>query len=404
MSVPMEKPAFGVLDGVKVVYAAVEAAVPRACDLMADWGAEVVWLENTHNGDSIRVTDWIKEVERRNQRSVSLNYFNETGKEILKNILADADIFIEGSKGGTWTRHGITDDFLWEANPQLVIVHLSGYGLFGKPDIVSRAGYDMSALAYSGYLSQIGLPDEPMIPACYTADYMNSLMAVGSSLAALLKAKRTGTGESIDLAMYETPLTMGQYYMADYLNAGISYPRPGSKSPNLCATGVYRCADGDIGLCVYGVPQNKYCVEAIGKGHLWGTDIMPDDTIALLLEAPYAQEIESALEEYCSTRSRFDIEKDFCSHGIVAQAVFEYADFENDEHMRLREDFVEWKREDGGVVKGVNIIPKFSQTPGKIWRPMPSLGADTRLVLEKAGYSPEQIDAFAADGIVRTLD
>ena len=77
MALPTEKPSFGVLDGVKVVYAAVEEAVPRACDLMADWGADVVWLENTGAGDTVRDTKWVKQAERRNQRSVSMNYFSE---------------------------------------------------------------------------------------------------------------------------------------------------------------------------------------------------------------------------------------------------------------------------------------------------------------------------------------
>lgn len=106
MAMPTEKPSFGTLDGVKVVYAAVELACPKACDLMADWGADVTWLENTGAGDTIRDTAYIKQAERRNQRSVALNYFSEEGKEIFFKMIKDADIFLEASKGGTWARKG----------------------------------------------------------------------------------------------------------------------------------------------------------------------------------------------------------------------------------------------------------------------------------------------------------
>ena len=131
MALETNKPSFGVLDDVKVVYAAVELAAPKACDLMADWGADVTWLENTGAGDTIRDTAYVKQAERRNQRSVSMNYFSDEGKEILFKMLADADVFIEASKGGTWARKGITDEVLWEINPKLVIVHLSGFGQSG---------------------------------------------------------------------------------------------------------------------------------------------------------------------------------------------------------------------------------------------------------------------------------
>lgn len=128
------KPSFGPLDDVKVVYSAVEIAAPTAAEIMAEWGADVTWIENTWTGDSMRDTTWTKEMERRNQRSISINTFSDEGKEILLRLVGDADIFIEASKGPTFARKGITDDMLWEANPRLVIVHVSGFGNGGTPN------------------------------------------------------------------------------------------------------------------------------------------------------------------------------------------------------------------------------------------------------------------------------
>ena len=215
MAIPTEKPSYGPLDGVKVVYAAVELACPKAADLMADWGADVVWLENTGAGDTIRDTAYVKQAERRNQRSVALNYFSEEGKKVFFDLVKDADIFMEASKGGTWARKGITDDVLWELNPKMVIVHVSGFGQEGDPKMVKRAAYDLTVMAYSGIIMQNGTEEQPMLPGPYAGDYFNTLMIASSALAALYKAEKSGKGESIDLAMYETLLAIGQYYLVD---------------------------------------------------------------------------------------------------------------------------------------------------------------------------------------------
>jgi L-carnitine CoA-transferase len=401
MPLPTEKPSFGCLDDVKVVYAAVEEATPKAACLMAEWGADVTWLENTYAGDTVRDTKYLKDAERRNQRSVALDYFSDEGREVLFKMIEDADIFMEASKGGTYARHGITDEELWARNPRLVIVHISGFGQTGDPDMVKRAAYDLTVMAYSGYMSQNGTPEQPMNPGPYTGDYFNSLMIVSSSLAALHKVERTGKGESIDLAMFETLLCIGQYYLVDYLNEGIIWPRPGARNQNLCGIGEYKCNDGFIGLCLYGVDQNKYLLEAIGLGHLWGTPEIPEDCSGLWLSNPHAAEIEEKLEAYLAERSKFDVEKDFSAHRIAAQVIKEFPDLVQEKHLQERDDWLEWETAEGKTFKGLNVFPKFQNSPGQVWRPMPDQGGDTVDVLTKLGYSEEQIAKMAEDGIVK---
>jgi len=401
MSLEINKPSFGVLDGVKVVYAAVELAAPKACDLMADWGADVVWLENTGAGDTIRDTAWVKQAERRNQRSVALNYFSDEGKEVLFKLIKEADIFIEASKGGTWAKKGITDEVLWEINPRLVIVHVSGFGQTGDPEVVKRAAYDLTVMAYSGYMSQNGTLDQPMNPGPYAGDYFNTLMILSSCLAALYRAEKTGKGESIDLAMFETLLAIGQYYLVDYLNDDIIWPRPGARNQNLCAIGEYKCVDGFIGLCVYGVDQNKYLLECIGLGHLWGSEHIPEDTSALWLSNPHAKEIESKLEEYCRTRNRRAIEEDFAANRIAAQTVLEFPDLVKEEHYKAREVWLDWETEDGQTFHGLNVFPRFKNNPGQVWRPLPRHGQDSADVLSKLGYTDEQISELAGNNVVK---
>ncbi|MEG0070323.1 MAG: L-carnitine CoA-transferase [Raoultibacter sp.] len=401
MTIETNKPSFGVLDGVKVVYSAVELAAPKAADLMADWGADVTWIENTGAGDTIRDTAYIKQAERRNQRSIALNYFSDEGKEILFKMIEDADIFLEASKGGTYARHGVTDEALWERNPRLVIVHVSGFGQEGEPSMVKRAAYDLTVMAYSGYMSQNGTQDQPMNPGPYAGDYFNTLMIASSALGALYKAEKTGKGESIDLAMFETMLSIGQYYLVDYLNEGILWPRPGARNQNLCGIGEYKCKDGFVGLCLYGVDQNKYLLETIGLGHLWGTEEIPEDTSGLWLSGVHAEEIETALDAYCLVHGKHEIEEDFAAHRIAAQVVMDIPDLVEEEHLKARNVWLEWETADGDTFKGLNVFPKFKNSPGQVWRPMPHQGGDTADVLGKLGYTDKQVEDLAAQGIIK---
>jgi L-carnitine CoA-transferase len=401
MKLATDKPVFGVLDDIKVVYAAVELAVPKACCLMAEWGADVTWLENTGAGDTIRDTAWVKQAERRNQRSVALDYFSDQGKQVLLRLLADADVFIESSKGLTWAKRGLTDDVLWAVNPKLVIVHVSGFGQTGVPEMVTRAAYDLTVMAYSGYMSQNGTPEQPMNPGPYAGDYFNSLMILSSTLAALHKVASTGHGEAIDLAMYETLLSIGQYYLVDYLNAGVVWPRPGARNQNLCAIGEYKCADGFIGLCVYGVTQNKYLLETIGLGELWGTPDYPEDCSALWLSSPHARLIEQKLEEYLSTREVVEVERDFSAHRIAAQKVMEFPDLVAEQHLTERGVWLDWQTADGEQFKGLGVFPRFGEHPGQVWRPMPDQGYDTSDTLARIGYSPAEIAQLLELGVVK---
>ena len=401
MQIPTQKPSFGVLDDLKVVYAAMELAVPKAACLMAEWGADVTWLENTGAGDTIRDTAWVKQAERRNQRSVALDYFSEAGKQVLLRMLADADVFIESSKGGTWAKKGLTDEVLWSVNPKLVIVHVSGFGQTGVPEMVTRAAYDLTVMAYSGYMAQNGTQEQPMNPGPYAGDYFNSLMILSSTLAALHKVAQTEVGESIDVAMYESLLAIGQYYLVDYLNAGVIWPRPGARNQNLCAIGEYKCVDGFIGLCVYGVPQNKYLLETIGLGELWGTPDYPEDCSALWLSSPKAALIEAKLEEYLATRKVVDVEADFSAHRIAAQKVMEFPDLVAEPHLAARGVWQEWETADGEQFKGLGVFPRFEQHPGQVWRPMPAQGYDSADVLSRLGYTPDEIAGLVEAGVVK---
>lgn len=197
---------------------------------------------------------------------------------------------------------------------------------------------------------------------------------------------------------------MSQYYLVDYLNDGVKWPRAGARNQNLCGIGVYKCADGFIALNLFGIRQNKWMLETLGMGDVWGTPEVPEDTASLWLSMSIAPEFEKRLEQWLSERTKLDLEDILAEQGIAAQSVYEFEDMVADEHMKMRGNFIEWETKDGDTFKGLSPMPRFEQTPGQVWRPMPAQGGDTIDVLTKLGYTADEIDALIAQNVVKASE
>lgn len=393
-------PKFGNLQGLKVVYSAIETAVPFAAHIMAQWGANVIWIENTFGGDSARAGLY-SEQERVNQRSIALDVFSDEGKKVLLDLIKDADIFIESGKGNGFAKRGLSDDVLWEKNESLVIVHVSGFGQYGDDNMVGRGAYDGVIQAFSGYLHQNGFADRPPVAAFpYTGDYISSFFVLGSSLAAVYNAQKTGKGESIDLAMYEALLSTLSCNVLDYLNYGKVYPRAGNRDPLFIGYGVYQCKDGYVYTALWGKRQVANLFGLIGLSHLLGTEDYPDGTSIINTDSPAAKLIEEKIDEYFLSKTAEEAEMELNSMGVACSRVMEFKHIVNHPHYKARENFVEWDTEERGKFKGINVVPKFLNNPGKIWRGKSGYGCDNESILREAGYSDERVQELYVKGIV----
>ncbi|XTD82310.1 L-carnitine CoA-transferase [Proteus vulgaris] len=403
MTEHLPMPQFGPLSGVRVVFSGIEIAGPFSGQMFAEWGAEVIWIENVAWADTIRVQPHYPQLSRRNLHALSLNIFKDEGRDAFLKLMETTDIFIEASKGPAFARRGITDEVLWEHNPKLVIAHLSGFGQYGDPQYTNLPAYNTIAQAFSGYLIQNGDKDQPMPAFPYTADYFSGMTATTSALAALYKVQQTGKGESIDIAMYEVMLRMGQYFMMDYFNGGEICPRmTKGKDPYYAGCGLYRCQDGYIVMEVVGITQIEEIFKDIGLAHLLGTPEVPEGTQLIhRINCPHGQLFEDKLDEWLAKQPITEVLKRLSELNIASAKVLTIPELEDNPQYIARESISEWQTMNGETCKGPNVMPKFKNNPGKIWRGMPSHGMDTDAILKNIGYSDEQIRGLVDKGLAK---
>src|SRR5581483_2800186 len=237
---------FGPLQGVKIVSSGTLIAQPFAAELAAEMGAEVIQIERPAVGDvgwrniGIRLknlrggppiaTTWVQ--ERRNVFCITLDLSKPRGREIMLRLVSRADIWMESSKPGTYSKWGLDDASVWKVNPKLVITHVSGFGQSGDPDYVMRPSYDVVGQAVGGMMYQTGFPDPtpPTRAAPWTGDYITALFTLWSSLAGLVYASSSGKGQAIELAQYEAiHKTMGGT-MVEFFQEGIVRERSGNRA------------------------------------------------------------------------------------------------------------------------------------------------------------------------------
>jgi len=392
----IKAPTFGVLQGIKVVHVTSSLSGPLAAELLAEYGADVTWIENSKQPDFMRYAlRGLFEHEHRNQKTISMNIPTPEGKEIFFRLLKDADIFIESSKGKQFDKWDLSDEVLWKVNPKLVIVHISGFGQSGVDKYVSRPSYDTIAQAYSGYMILNGFPDRPPIPATpFPADCITGLFGTISALAALQRAQRTGVGESVDVSQFESMMRVQSSHFGSFLDGGeVQPPREGNSHPVAAGYGLYTCSDGEtVFLQTAGAAIVKRAVKLLGLEY--GSDDFPPGAPAIFKELPAGQIFEERLVEFIKSRTSTEVDDQLNELNIPCSIVYDYKHCMADEHYKARKVFTEWKNADGDMRKGINVVPKFIKNPGQIWRGSPKIGSENDQILRSIGYTDEEISKF----------
>lgn len=401
MDLSAKMPVFGLLSGFRVVMMGASVAAPFAGELYAENGADVIWIEHPINIDSARVArksgSW--QQDRRNMRSLAMNYTKDEGKEVFLKLMETTDVLIEASIGGRFAKMGLTDKILWEHNPKLIIAHISGFGQTGVQEYVSRASYDPIAQAFGCVMRMNGMPDQPSAPAMpFPADFTASFYAFGMTLAALLKRNESGRGESLDIAQFELMMRLQANYPTDYLRYGLDYIKEGNHSRICAGYGTYPCKDGNEIYMLFlnpGVLQRGLPV----LGLEYGSELFPEGSSFIPVDTPAAEVMEAAINKFCADHTAEEAETLLCAGGVPCSRLMNYEEAVNHPHYQSREVFTTWTAANGQTqIPGVNIVPKIKNNPGQIWRGAPNIGMDNEDILAELGIENSVIEKMYAEG------
>ena len=405
-------PPFGPLQGVRVLESARFVAGPWAATYLGEFGARVIHVESPPfeppYADPTRTLrpvvegsvpgevvseSWVQ--YSRNKLSVGLDVRRPEGRALFLKLVEQSDIWIESSRPGTYDKMDLSDEEVWRANPRLTIVHVSGYGRTGHPERIRTPSYDLTAQAYSGYLSLQGQPDPepPMRSGTAINDTVTGLAAATAGLMGYLYASRTGRGQSVDVAQYEVFFILLENLAVDYFLRGVVRARHGLAHARLHPYDVHRARDGWV---VVAAPTPEAWSRL--KSVIGFSDPAFDDRDYRLA---HREPVDRAIEEFCASRTREELEGIGRAHDVAITRVFDVADIARDPHFRERGMFVEWDDPIAGHVKGAGVAPKFSETPGGVWRGAPWLGQDNERVFGGLlGLSKVQMDDLRSTKVI----
>jgi crotonobetainyl-CoA:carnitine CoA-transferase CaiB-like acyl-CoA transferase len=390
------------LHGVRILDLSRMIAGGVAGMLLADFGADVVKVEQPDGGDPLR--QWTAEGEPfwwkvygRNKRSITLNLKSAEGRDLLSKLIPRFDVVLESFVPGTLERMGLGWDVLQSWNPRLILVRISGWGQTGPGS--QRPGFGTLVEAASGFAAMNGEPDgAPIVPSFPLADMTSALYAVNATMFALYhRDVHGGPGQVIDVSLFESLFSVLGPLPAEFHAFGRVRGRNGSRSKNAGPRGCYQTSDGRFIAVSGSTPKMaERLLRAYGLGHL-----LEDDRFRTN-EARVRH--STAMDEYLVTaiglRTLTENLQIISDHALTAIAVQTVADIEQDAHWRARHLLIDVPNGSRSI-RMHNVVPKLSATPGEIRKAGGGLGDDNDAVYgDELGINRDQRDALRRDGII----
>lgn len=392
------------LADLKVIDASSILAGPLCCQILGDYGAEVVKIEHPVKGDSMRghghskdgVPLWWKEVSR-NKRTLALNLGQPEGAEVFKRLVQDADVVVENFRPGTFERWGIGPDVLHEINPGLVMIRMTGFGQTGPYS--SRAGFGTLAEVMSGFAHLTGPEDgPPTLPAFGLADSIAGIAASSAALTALRHRDRTGEGQVVDMSILEPIMTAVGPAPTVYQQKGIIGQRHGNRSTSNAPRNTYLTKDSKwVAISTSAQSIAERVMRLVGH-----PEVVDEPWFASGHgRVEHVDELDAYVGDWIAQRDRDDVLRLFTEAGAAIAAVYDAKDLVEDEHVRATEMLVEVDDEDLGPVLQHNVMWRMSRSPGSIRFTGRGLGEDTDAILGELGYTDEDITSLKEDGIIK---
>ena len=390
----------GPLSDLKVVEMGTLIAGPFCGQVLGDFGADVVKIEDPGKGDPMR--QWGRSLPKglspwwpvigRNKRSVALDLRQPEGRELALALIDQADVLIENFRPGAMEKWGMGYEALAARNPGLVMARVSGFGQTGPYS--ERAGYGLIGEAMGGLRYVTGEPDRPPARAGISiGDSLTALHAVIGVMMALHHRERTGRGQMIDAALYESVLSVMENLVTEFDLTGYVRERSGSILPGIAPSNVYPCANGESLL----IGGNGDAVFARLAATMGREDLATDPRYATHAARGENQaELDRIVSDWTRNWPLPELLALLEANGVPCGRIFRAPDMLEDPQFAARQSIVEVDHPVFGRVKMQNAFPKLSETPGSVRWPGPALGEHTREVLEGLGVDADRLADLAA--------
>ena len=394
----------GPLSGFRVIELGQLLAGPFAGCMLGYFGAEVIKIETPNGGDPIRNWRQMKDGTSlwwyslaRNKKSVTIDLKTKTGIELVKRLINSADIVIENFRPGVVEDWGIGPKEFKQSNPKLVYARISGYGQTGP--YASKPGFASVCEGISGFRYVNGHPEQaPVRPNLSIGDTISGIHAALGICLALLEQKTSGTGQVVDVALYESMFNLMEAVVPEYDGANVIRQPSGSTVTGIVPTNTYRCLDG------------KYVVIG-GNGDSIFQRLMTAAGYPAMAQDPalasnsgrveHEVSIDKALCDWCAANNASHILHILDLNRVPGGPIYNVEDMVADPHFNARGLF-ENVQINGETLKIPAILPKLDKTPGSTRWPGPELGSHNLHVLnEILGLSEVELTQLAKDGVIQ---
>ncbi len=397
----------GPLKGVRVVELAQIMAGPTCGMLLADMGAEVIKVEKLPGGDdtrsysepSVKGESAAFMMLNRNKFGIAVNLKVEGGLEVVKRLLANADVVTENYRKGTLEKLGLGYDVLKALNPRLIYCAVSGYGRTGP--YADKGGFDLIAQGIAGLMSITGEPGGPPAKSgTPIADINAGILAALGIVSALLHRAQTGEGQMVETSLLEAAVQQTYWQSAIYFATGVN-PGPSGSSHILTAPyQAFPTKDGWINIGGANQANWERIATVIGLPKLVADPRFRTNADRMA----HKEELAALIAARTRTRSSADWINHLESSGVPVGPINTIGDMLADPQVEAREMVVEVNHPKAGPTKALGLPIKFSATPGSVRSPAPLLGQHTRGVLMSLGYSEAEIKALVKSGAVACAD
>jgi len=391
----------GPLAGMKVIKLAHIMAGPVCGLMLADMGADVIKVEKASGGDDSRrfLPPEINGepaafmMMNRNKRGIVLDLKQEEAKEVLRRLVAEADVLIENYRRGTMDKLGLGYETLKEINPGLIYCEISGFGRTGP--YADRAGFDLIAQGMSGIMDITGEEDRgPVKVGAPLSDITAGILGAMGCLAAYAHKQKTGKGQRVDTSLFEAAITHTYWQAAICFATGVSPGRIGTAHPLNAPYQSFETKDGWINIGAANQANWERLTDVVGAPELKSDPRFEKGDGRMANRA----ELVDLLTGKFRTRPSEEWLSMLEAAGVPAGPVLSIAEMLQDPQTIAREMAPVTDHPVAGKVQTIGLPVKFSDTPGGVERCAPQFGQHTREVLAELGYDADDIDAMISGG------